>query len=75
MIAMNKGKLISTVVIIILAFFVLFGVTDPVDIYEGFVKIVQKLSEKGEWVKSLWASISQGDIKAIWNLIKVRFCV
>ena len=70
---MNKGKFFSTIVIILLAFFVLFGVSDPVDIYNGFVKIIQKLSEKGEWVKSLWASISEGDIKSIWNLIKDSF--
>ena len=70
---MNKGKFFSMIAIILLAFFVLFGVSDPVDIYNGFVKIIQNLSEKGEWVKSLWASISEGDMKSIWELIKDSF--
>lgn len=70
---MSKGKTISIVVLLFLACFVLFGVTDPKEIYDGCIKIVQNLADKGEWVKNLWGSIVQGDIKSIWNLIKDSF--
>ena len=70
---MSKGKTISIVVLLFLAYFVLFGVTDPKEVYDGCIKIVQNLADKGEWVKGLWKSIVQGDIKSIWNLIKDSF--
>ena len=70
---MGKGKTISIVVLLFLAFFVLFGVTDPIEVYNGFIKIVENLADKGKWVKSLWGSFVQGDIKSIWNLIKDSF--
>lgn len=70
---MSNGKTISIVVLLFLACFVLFGVTDPKEVYDGCIKIVQSLADKGEWVTGLWKSIVQGDIKSIWNLIKDSF--
>lgn len=70
---MGKGSIIGTVGIIVLVIYILFGVSDPSEIYNGFVTLVRNLAEKGEWVKDLWACIVQGDLKAIGDLLWKAF--
>ncbi len=49
----------------------LFGVDDPIDIYDGLVGILRKLADKGAWVKMLWRTAVEGDfleaIELAWN--------
>ena len=68
-----KGSVIGTVGLIVLVIYVLFGVNDPAEIFDGFVSIIQRLAEKGEWVKDLWACIIDGDLKAIGDLLWEAF--
>lgn len=70
---MGKGSIIGTIVLLVLVIYILFGVSDPTEIYMGVVTIVQKLAEKGEWVKDMWACIVKGDLKAIGDLLWKAF--
>ena len=63
----SKGTLVGTVAIVVLIVYVLFGISDPIEVYDGFVSLIQNISEKGEWVKNLWTSIIQGDLKEGWK--------
>ena len=73
----SKGGLIGIFAVIILVMYVLFGVDDPIDIYDGLVGILRKLADKGKWVKMLWKTAVEGDfleaIKLAWDGIMDTF--
>lgn len=68
-----KGSVVGTVGIIVLVIYILFGVNDPSVIFNAFVNLIQKIAEKGQWVRDLWALIVEGDLKAIGDLLWEAF--
>ena len=64
-----RGKFILLVVVIFLGAYVLFGITDPVELFNGSIVIIKKLAEKGEWVKDIWAYSVKGDFKSAFSVI------
>lgn len=70
---MKVKSVIGVLVFVFFACYVLFGVRDPKELYDGFLTLIQKIADKGQWVKDAWSMIAEGDLSGIWQLIKNTF--
>ena len=69
----SKGSVIGTIGIILLIVYVLFGISDPVEAYDGFLSLIQKIADAGDWVRNLWYSFVHGSFKDGWKLFVSDF--
>ena len=55
---------LTTIVLGFLAIYILFGVDDPIEVYDKLVWLIQRYSQLCHWVTEIWDKLTSADASA-----------